>query len=135
MESNDYFHPNAIRRRVNRRYRGQFASRLHFFFTLLLTAVGFALFTSTPNELHRVTHLVFYLVLLWSLFLIHSLWRRSRSHAEAQIDAELREARDYDLGRYEMDRDASYRLSDDGELFYGADEIEYNVKPKRKRES
>lgn len=69
---------------------------------------------------------------VWSLVYIHRLWKRSREHLAAEIDAEMREAREYELRRYELSRDPAYRLTDDGELFYDEEEIEYDVKPKRK---
>lgn len=135
MQRRDYFHPETIQTRINRRYRRQAALRLHLILTVLLTVFGLAVYSYLATRLYY-SGVLFLLAetALVGLFAAHVVWKRSRDHAETEIDAQMREARHYQRGDV-FEHDAVYRLSADGELFYDEDEIEYDLRGKRKRES
>ncbi len=135
MQRRDYFHPETIQTRVNRRYRRQAALRLHLILTVMLTIFGLTVYSYLALRMDY-SGVLFWLVesVVVALFAAHLVWKRSRDHAETEIDAQMREARHYQQRDNTLGYDAAYRLSDDGELFYDEDEIEYDVKAKRKRE-
>ena len=147
QEPYSYFSEIKILRRKQRREQRNLGYRLH----ILLTFLGSLLLShqvlANSNTFYLrngiyvqdtaiLLQLVLYLPVLWLLVLIHLFWKRSREKVEAEIDAQMREARHYQQRDNTLDYDPAYRLSDDGELFYDEDEIEeYELKPKRRHDS
>jgi hypothetical protein len=145
----DYFSQSAIRERVTQRHQRKQGFRVHVFLTLIVSlGITFLVMLETdvflPNNTLNGTAILLGLLkaalassVFWLFLLFHVYVKHSREYLAAEIDAEMNKAREYELRRYELDRDhnhdATYRLSDDGELFYDAEEMEYDLKPKRKR--
>jgi hypothetical protein len=149
MSKNDYFSESAITQRLNRRHRRYVLVSAHFFIGFCLIAIitsrsisiydmlsDFSpqLATEWANVWHRLPGItpVHFGLLMFGLFVLHAIWASLRTYAENEIDVQMREARYYKSRRYDSDPDTTFRLGDDGELFYDAEEIEYELKPKRK---
>src|SRR5690606_33622723 len=130
LETDHYFSEAAIKERITQRYQREQALRIHVFITLMVfIGITFLVLLDTdvflPNNTLNGTEILLALLkvalasgFFWLLLLFHAYVRRSREHLAAEIDAEMREAREYELRRYELARDPAYRLSDDGEIFY-----------------
>jgi hypothetical protein len=149
LQSDEYFNQTAIARRINTRQRRQLILVIHAMLVLAVTA--FIIFDSiqvqqfirqTWPDIDSWNYLwmnfsgrdrLMVIAAAWAMLPFQYAWVWSRVSAEKLLDVEMREAREYELRRYELERDAGYRLSNDGELFYD-DESEYDLKPKRKWE-
>jgi hypothetical protein len=145
MIQQDYFDQSAIIGRLERRHRRSTIFRVHVVATLMLSLlVTFMLIWgrdiyigsafSGSGIFRALFQLGVFLAIPWLLVFFHYFQKRSSDNLDAAIDAEMREARAYDVRSYGgRDDDAVYRLSEDGELFYD-EELAYDLKPKRKRE-
>jgi hypothetical protein len=154
MTGDDYFSAQAVRERVLRRYRRRLWLLMHLavtlFFIGVLIAERVAYYFYLSNNIdsnspfsylvsHYFTrHSLILASILWLMLFLHFIWVRFQEKADKDIDDEMRQAREYELRRYELDRDhshdAAYRLGDDGELFDDINQTAYELKPKRKRE-
>ncbi len=130
-----YFSEEEIAQRRERHHQRNMIYRLH----LLATFIGSLFITYQVLVKHALFYvdnefvvrdqgavlmeLGLYLPALWLIVLIHLVWKKSREKAEAEVDAVIQ--------HYETKRSV-YRLSEDGELFDDAEEIDYELKPKRK---
>jgi hypothetical protein len=134
-QSDDYFSQAAIKERITQRLHRKFIVRTHLFIAILLTLVGVYAYTQT-SVFVRDGLFASLLLFIWGFYGVHTIWERTKTHGEAEIDAEMHKAREYELRRYELDRDhnhdAAYRLGDDGELFDDINQTAYELKPKRK---
>jgi hypothetical protein len=161
MSRDDYFGQQAVRRRVMRRYRRRLWLQLHVAVTVFMTGFliaeriayytyltrNFSGSSSTPfSELidhYFTTHSLIAIALFWLTVMLHLIWVRLHARADREIDAEMRQARDYDLRRYELERDrheesdyrSAYRLGDDGEWFDDINQSMVDAKPKRRLNS
>ncbi len=146
--TDDYFSARGIRQRGLRRNRRRGWLYIHLALTIFMTGLLIAernLYLMSRNNFpdeassyldshYFSLHALIAAGIIWLLFVLHLIWSRFHSIADMEIDAEMREAREYEMQRYNTGRNAAYRLSDDGELFYDEDEIEYELKPKRRQE-
>jgi hypothetical protein len=153
VQFDDYFSQAAIKRRINTHQRRQLFFVIHLLLVLAVTA--FIIFDSVQviqfiseswptNDVFNSFWTNFSgpsrLIVItagWLTLPLHYVWIRSRLSAERQLDTEMREVREYELRRYELDhdrdRDAAYRLGDDGELFDDINHMDVEMKPKRKQ--
>ncbi len=153
-QTDKYFSQAAIKSRIDQRQKRYLYLVLHLILVLVITV--FVVLDSVAviqflSEIHSGTAAILdnfwsgfsgpqraaILIAAWLTLPFHYAWVVSRLSAEKILDREMRETREYELRRYELehgrsDREALYRLSADGELFYDDEEIEYDVKPKRK---
>lgn len=155
-QTDKYFSQAAIKRRIDQRQKRSLYLVLHLILVLVITAfvvTDAGVMLQFLSEIHAGLtvrlidfrngfsglQLIAVMVTAWLTLPFHYAWVVSRLSAEKILDREMRETREYELRRYELehgrsDRDAVYRLSADGEIFYDDEEIEYDVKPKRRHE-
>jgi hypothetical protein len=149
MSTEDYFSQAAILKRLNRRHRRFTLVAIHFVIALVVVVVVstnlsiFRMLQDLSPGLaaewsglwQRIPGITPAMVgmLLFGLFVVHATWAALRTYAENEIDEQMREARYYTYRRRDPMPSAGLRLGDDGELVDDMDEIEYELKPKRKR--
>ena len=139
MKNNDFFSPDEIRRRVNRQQRQKLMRLVNITITVLISVLAFFFLPLLyPHPMMRledrqVTTGMFIATLIafvitWGGLLVHRIWLNGQMKIDREIEDTMRTR-----GSMAQYQDANaYRLSDDGELFYDEDEIEYDVKTKRK---
>jgi protein-S-isoprenylcysteine O-methyltransferase Ste14 len=140
-QTDQYFSLSEIRKRVHRQQRQQLTRILNIGVTLVLAAVmiifiygafplPFRSFAERETAIPQLLALLTFFIVFFVVLLVHRIWLNGQMKIDAEIDEAMRAKRNTERYR----EDDVYRLSDDGELFYDREEVEYDLKPKRKRE-
>ena len=72
-------------------------------------------------------------IVFFAVFALHATWVALRSHAENEIHEQMREARYFASRRHDPESKVDLRVGDDDELTDDLDEMDDELKPKRKR--